>query len=116
MEPRVQFMHSPRGGWSRATSVVRRTDGGLFWWSIAITVLLGLAVFSWFFCIYVFTHPEKPFNYGLLNRFHKLEALRLFSEKDIPSGKTYAHKDMYQQFHDFSEEYLLQKNSDLHRA
>ena len=116
MEPRVQFMHAPRGGWSRATSAVRRTDGGLFWWSIAITVLLGLAVFSWFFCIYVATHPEKPFNYSLLNRFHKLEPLKLFSEKDIPAGKTSPYKDMYQTFFDFTEENLTQKNTDLHRA
>ena len=116
MEPRVQFMHAPRGGWSRATSVVRRTDGGLFWWSIAITVLIGLAVFSWFFCIYVFTHPEKPFNYGLLNRFHKLEPLRVFSEQNAPGGKTFAHKDAYQQFYYLAGENLAQKNNELHRA
>ena len=116
MALRVEFMHAPRGGWSRAASVVKRSDGGLFWWSIAITLLIGLATFSWFFCIYVFTHPETPFNYGLLNRFHKLEALRTFSEKDAPPGKTFAHKDMYQTFYDFTEENLKQKNTDLHRA
>ena len=109
-------MHAPRGGWSRAASVVKRTDGGLFWWSIAITMLIGLATFSWFFCIYVCTHPETPFNYGLLNRFHKLEPLKLFSEKDIPSGKTLGHKDIYQKFSQFSGENLAQNNKDLHRA
>jgi hypothetical protein len=109
-------MHAPRGGWSRAPGVVRRTDGGLFWWSIAITLLIGLATFSWFFCIYVFTHPEKPFNYRLLNRFRKLEPLRAFSEKDIPGGKTYAQKDIYQTFYSFTRENLEQKNSELLRA
>lgn len=116
MAPRVEFMHAPRGGWSRAATVVKRTDSGLFWWAIAITFLIGLATFSWFFCIYVFTHPEKPFNYGLLNRFHKLDPLKVFSEKDIPGGKTLAHKDMYQKFYSFSDDNLKQQNSDLHRA
>lgn len=116
MAPRIEFMHSPRGSWSRAAGVVRRTDGGLFWWSIAITLLIGLATFSWFFCIYVFTHPEKPFNYSLLSKFQKLEPIKAFSEKDFPGGKTYSHRDMYQTFYPFTEENLAQKNSDLHRA
>lgn len=109
-------MHAPRGGWSRGPGVARRTDGGLFWWSVAITLLIGLATFSWLFCIYVFTHPEKPFNYGLLNRFEKLEPLKTFSEKDFPGGKTYGYKDMYQTFFPITGETLAQKNSELHRA
>jgi hypothetical protein len=116
MALRVEFMHSPRGSWSRSTAVVKRTDGGLFWWSIAITFLIGLATFSWFFCIYVFTHPEKPFNYKLLNRIHKLEPLKAFTERDAPPGKTLAHRDAYQKFYSFSEENLAQTNSELHRA
>jgi len=116
MAPRIEFMHAPRGGWSRAASVVKRSDGGLFWWSIAITLLIGLATFSWFFCIYVFTHPEKPFNYRLLSKFEKLEPIKAFSEKDFPGGKTYAHRDMYQTFYSFTDENLKQKNSELHRA
>lgn len=116
MEPRIQFMESPRGGWSRTASVVRRSDGGLFWWSIAITLLIGLATFSWFFCIYAFTHPEKPFYYNLLTRFEKLEPLRSFTDKDMPPGKTWSYKDMYQNFAQLAGEHLDQKNSDLHRA
>ena len=116
MEPRIQFMESPRGGWSRTVSVVKRSDGGLFWWSVAITLLIGLATFSWFFCIYAFTHPEKPFYYNLLDRFHKLEPLRAFTERDMPPGKTSNHKDLYQTFSQFTDENLKQKNSELHRA
>jgi hypothetical protein len=116
MALRVEFMNSPRGSWSRSSAVVKKTDGGLFWWSIAITLLIGLATFSWFFCIYVFTHPEKPFNYKLLTKFHKLEPLKAFSEKDAPSGKTLAHRDVYQKFFGFSEDNITQTNSDLHRA
>ena len=114
MEPRIQFMHAPRGG--RSATAVKRTDGGLFWWSVAITMLIGLATFSWFFCIYASTHPEKPFYYNLLTRYHKLEPLKAFTEKDMPGGKTHSYKDMYQSFYSLTGENLQQKNSDLHRA
>ncbi len=116
MALRVEFMNSPRGSWSRSSAVVKRTDGGLFWWSIAITLLLGLATFSWFFCIYVCSHPEKPFNYKLLAKFKKLEPLQTFSEKNAPSGKTLAQRDIYQKFYSFTDENLTQTNSELHRA
>lgn len=109
-------MQSPRGSWSRSGAVVRRTDGGLFWWSIAIMLLTGLAVFSWFFCIYVCSHPERPFSYRLLSRFDKLEPLRPFTEKDAPGGKNHSYKDLHQTFFNFTEENLTQKNAELHRA
>ena len=66
--PRVEFMQAPRGSWSRgAAATVERTEGGIFWWAVAITLLLGLATFSWFFSFMVFTHPQKPMNYAILD-------------------------------------------------
>ena len=110
-------MQSPRGSWSRAAAgAIQRTDGGIFWWAIAITVLLGAATFSWFFCILVFTHPEKPMHYALLSRFNKLEPIRQFTEKDAPGGKSYDQRDLYQTFYSFTDENLAQKSTDLRRA
>ncbi len=109
-------MQSPRGSLSRSGAVVQRSDGGLFWWSVAITVLAGMVVFSWFFCIYVCSHPERPFSYKLLGRFDKLEGLRRFSEKDAPGGKTMSYKDAHQTFYGFTYENLRQKNAELRRA
>ena len=109
-------MQSPRGSWSRSGAVVQRSDGGLFWWSIAIMVLAGLAVFSWFFCIYVCSHPERPFSYKLLSRFEKLDKLKPFTEKDAPGGKVMSFKDAHQTFFSFTEDNMKQKNAELHRA
>jgi len=115
--PRVEFMQAPRGSWSRgAAATVERTEGGIFWWAVAITLLLGLATFSWFFSIMVFTHPEKPMNYAILERFNKLERLKGFTEKDVPGGKAFDQAELYQTFHSFSSDNLAQKNSDLRRA
>lgn len=64
----------------------KRRDGGLFWWTMIITVLIGLCCFSWFFSIYVFSHPEKPFNYNLLTKLGKLEPVERFTENNAPAG------------------------------
>jgi hypothetical protein len=116
MTRKVQFLQSPRGSWSRSGAVVMRSDGGIFWWAVAITLLLGFAVFSWLFCIYVCSHPERPFSYSLLNRFEKLEPLKPFSDKDAPGGKNMTCRDVHQTFFSFTEENLKQKNAELHRA
>ena len=112
---RVEFMNSGRGSWSRAAHVVKRADGGMFWWTVAITVLLGMATFSWIFSIYVFTHPEKPLSYRLLNRFHRLEKLEAFTVKNVPGGKVHDAKAIYQKFYAWNHEQLDTQNSLLRR-
>ncbi len=110
-------MHAPRASWSRAASTaLKQADGSLFWWSIGIVVLFGMSVFSWFFCIYVFNHPEKPFSYHLLARFQKLENLKAVTEKDAPAGKTHNPRDLNETFYTFTEENFSQKNSELRRG
>lgn len=87
---RVQFLSDGSeyrsyggGNFSKKT----KADGGLFWWTIGITLLLGLATASWFFSILVFAHPEKPFNYDLLVKLNKLEGIRKYSQLSVPHGQ-----------------------------
>jgi hypothetical protein len=95
---------------------MQRTDGGIFWWAVGITVLLGLAAFSWFFCISVFSHPEKPMHYELLSRFDKLEKIRRFSESDAPAGKAFTRTELRETFGNFSTDSLNEKSGELRRA
>lgn len=108
-------MNAPRGSLSRAAQTVKKADGGMFWWTIGISLLVGLATFSWIFSIYVFTHPEKPFNYSFLEKVHRLEPILQFTEKNAPPGKTYAPKDLYQKFYSLSDSNLKDNNSILRR-
>lgn len=87
----------------------------MFWWSVAIAILFGAAVFSWIFCIQVFTHPERPLNYSLLQRFNRLEELQRFTEKTVPSGRTYEAKELYQKFYSWNAKQLAVHNSQLKR-
>ncbi len=115
MQPHVEFLKTPRGSLSRAAAAVKQTDGGIFWWTIAIIVLMALAVFSWVSCIYIFTHPEKPYNYKLLSRMHRLPELKAFTEEDVPSGKSLSPPELYQKFYPFSDENLANHNDLLRR-
>lgn len=115
MRPHVEFMNTPRGSLSRATQAVKKADGGMFWWTIGICLLVGMATFSWIFSIFVFTHPEKPFSYSFLEKLHRLEEIKQFTEKNVPSGKTYNPKDLYQKFYTLSDRNLKDNNSILRR-
>jgi hypothetical protein len=94
----------------------KNDSGGIFWWTILITFLMGVATFCWFFSIMVFSHPEKPFNYRILAKFDKLEPLRPFSKFTIPGGKFLPSRDLFAEFFAFSHEQLAVRNDMLKRA
>lgn len=94
----------------------KKDTGGVFWWTILITFLMGVATFCWFFSIMVFSHPEKPFNYRILAKFDKLDALRPFSKYSVPGGKFLPSRDLLAEFFAFSHEQLAVKNDMLKRA
>jgi hypothetical protein len=94
----------------------KKDSGGIFWWTILITVLMGVATFCWFFSIMVFSHPEKPFNYRVLAKFDKLDPIRPFSKYSVPGGKFLPSRDLLAEFFNFSHEQLAVKNDLLKRA
>lgn len=115
MQLHVEFMNAPRGSMARAANAVKQADGGIFWWTISIVVLTALAAVSWIGSIYIFTHPEKPFNYRLLSRIHRLEEIKQFNEKDMPKGKKLTPPELFQRFFPFTEENLTNHNEHLRR-
>jgi len=108
----VEFTKAGRGRHGRSGSnlALRRGDPWLFWWTIAIFLLIALTTFSWFISLYIFRHPEKPRNYRLLARFHKLEPLVKFNERSVPQGKFHTSKEIYARFFNFSEHELTAQN------
>lgn len=94
----------------------KKDSGGIFWWSILITLLVGFATFCWFFSIMVFAHPEKPFNYRVLAKFDKLDPLREFTAYTVPQGKFLPARELLSEFYPFSSEQLAVKNDLLKRS
>lgn len=91
-------------------------NGGIFWWAILITLLMGAATFCWFFSIMVFAHPEKPFNYKMLAKFHKLEPLRPWTTFTVPNGKKFDARGLLTEFFPYSSEQMTVKNDILKRS
>jgi hypothetical protein len=90
--------------------------GGIFWWAILITLLMGVATFCWFFSIMVFAHPEKPFNYKMLAKFHKLEPLRPWTTFSVPNGKKLNARELLTEFFPYSLEQMTVKNDVMKRS
>jgi hypothetical protein len=116
--PAMDFLSSDRSTFSREVRLAgqrQKDDGGTFFWTVLLTLLTGLTIFSWVFCMYVFSNPEKAFNYGLLNRFDKLQPLRDFSPTNAPRGKFYTAKELYSAYFDYSDRELRAVSSLMRR-
>lgn len=94
----------------------QRRGGDMFWWSIAITLLMGAATFSWIFSIMVFKYPEKPFNYNLLTRLKKLEPVAEFDPLSVPRGEYLDSKKLLSKYYYLNTDQLRVKNDLLKRA
>ena len=100
-----------KGGYGSGPVQPIRSESSLLWWAISLTLLMALCVFSWFFSIYVFTYPERPFNYNLLTKLDKLEPLKKFvATKDLPSGDFLAPKDFYNRYFNLSDSLTKHQN------
>ena len=49
-----------------------------FAWTVAILLLTGFALAAWLGSFYIFSQPERPDSYRILQRLHKIEAPKRF--------------------------------------
>ena len=115
---RIQFLNDGSefrtyGGGSFSKS---KGTGGLFWWTLAIFLLLALATTSWFFSIWVFAHPEKPFSYKLLSKLEKLEPIRKWSVHTVPNGPILTSNKLLEQYFYYSSEQMRVANDMMKRS
>lgn len=85
----------------------------LFWWSILILTLAGIATLSWTFSTYVFDHPNKKVPYKILTKLNKISAIERFSPQDPPKAKTSfatSRSLMENEFSNFTGVYLTYLN------
>ena len=85
----------------------------LFWWTILIITLAGVATLSWTFSTYVFDHPNKKIPYKLLTKLNKINDIEKFSPQDPPKAKmrfASARSLMEDEFSNFTGVYLSYLN------
>jgi len=112
----MQFLgeHSP---FQSDTEEPKRTskDDTLFLWIIAIALLIALNAIGWVFCMYVFGHPETPFNYRLLTKVNKIDPITKFTPVTAPRGKFKTVKQLYSEHYEDSPGKLKGLNAILKR-
>jgi hypothetical protein len=115
----IQFLNDGSDFRSRSgggTLAKGRRDNSLFWWTILITLLMGVATFCWFFSIMVFKYPEKPFHYNLLTKLEKLDPLVKFDPLKIPNGTFCGPRDLLAKYYNYNPEQLQLANDLLKRS
>jgi len=87
----------------------------MFWWTMLIILLALGAVASWTFCIFAFSYPEKPINYGILQKFNKLDPPKRFTDADAPKIEFYQARDLYDRFNLYEQRHIDEMNGLLLR-
>lgn len=80
-------MKSVELGRSSRKSRSQPENDNLFGWAVFILLLCGFAVACWIGTFYIFSHPEKPFNYQILTRLNKLDPPKRFELTGAPAGE-----------------------------
>ncbi len=98
-------------------NLTRKSEStSLFWWTIVITLMMGLATFCWFFSIMVTQHPEKPMNYKVLAKMDRLPVIRKFTVYTVPDGSAKSARELLSAYYTYSPEQLQVANNILKRS
>ena len=86
-----------------------------FAWTIAILLLTGFALVAWLGSFYIFSQPERPDSYRILQRLHKIEQPKRFELTAAPAGEFLNSKQLYQRYSEMGNAELARTNAELAR-
>jgi hypothetical protein len=86
-----------------------------FAWTVAILLLTGLAFTAWLGSFYIFSQPERPDSYRVLQKLHKIEPPKRFELTSAPSGEFLSAKQLYDRYNAMGSAELTKTNADLVR-
>jgi hypothetical protein len=88
----------------------------LFLWTVAIILLIGIALTCWLGTYYIFGHPEKPDSYHILKDvLHKLEPTKRFELTSAPPGNFLNPQKAFETYGSMSSYELNRENEELLR-
>lgn len=59
-----------------------------FWWMLAQLLAGAFAVASWSFCLFLFSVPERPWNYETLRKLGRIDPVRSYDPIEAPEGNS----------------------------
>jgi hypothetical protein len=86
-----------------------------FAWTVAILLLIGLALAAWLGSFYIFNQPERPDSYRILQKLHKIEPPKRFELTAAPAGEFLNASELYERYVGMGAAELAKNNAELLR-
>src|SRR3982750_2960535 len=86
-----------------------------FAWTVAILLLTGFAFAAWLGSFYIFSQPERPDSYRILQKLHKIEPPKRFELTGAPAGEFLSAKQLYDRYNAMGSAELTKTNAELAR-
>src|SRR5207253_10416871 len=86
-----------------------------FAWTVAILLLTGFAFAAWLGSFYIFSQPERPDSYRILQKLHKTEPPKRFELTAAPAGEFLSAKQIYDRYNAMGSAELTKSNAELAR-
>src|SRR6202047_4569324 len=86
-----------------------------FAWTVAILLLTGFAFAAWLGSFYIFSQPERPDSYRILQKLHKIEQPKRFELTAAPAGEFLSAKQLYDRYNAMGNAEFTKANAELAR-
>src|SRR5256886_5072140 len=86
-----------------------------FAWTVAILLLTGFAFAAWLGSFYIFSQPERPDSYRILQGLHKIDPPKRFELTAAPSGEFFNAKQLFDRYVGMGAAELAKTNAELLR-
>ncbi|HEX4639153.1 MAG TPA: hypothetical protein VH170_06685 [Chthoniobacterales bacterium] len=86
-----------------------------FAWTVAILLLTGFAFAAWLGSFYIFSQPERPDSYRILQKLHKVEPPKRFELTAAPPGEFLSAKQLYDRYNAMGAAEFSKTNAELAR-
>jgi hypothetical protein len=86
-----------------------------FAWTIAILLLTGFAFAAWLGSFYIFSQPERPDSYRILQKLHKIDPPKRFELTAAPAGEFLSAKQLYDRYNAMGSAELTRTNAEQAR-
>ena len=86
-----------------------------FAWTVAILLLIGFALAAWLGSFYIFSQPERPDSYRILQKLHKIEPPKRFELTAAPPGEFLNAGQLYERYVGMGAAELARNNAELLR-
>src|ERR1051325_7579980 len=86
-----------------------------FAWTVVILLLTGFALAAWLGSFYIFSQPERPDSYRILQKLHKIEAPKRFELTAAPAGEFLNASQLYERYVGMGAAELAKTNAELLR-